>query len=119
MSTASELEPDLAPATSGDIAVLNLASARARSWERFWEAPKRPGIAEYLVEQEYRAVTFLGDAGGLDRAQMLAMHLAHVDPDASRTDLIRAQVASMTHRFTDARAWIARGERHGAPAAAT
>ena len=39
-------------ATAGDIAVINLESARLQSWSRFWQSPQRAGIAEYIVEQE-------------------------------------------------------------------
>ena len=49
------------PATAGDIAVINLESTRQHAWSRFWRAPERPGLAEYIVEQEGLALAFLGD----------------------------------------------------------
>ncbi len=57
--TSPDVEMDLAPATAGDIAVINLKSARQGSWSRFWREPDRPGIAEHIVEQEQLAAQFL------------------------------------------------------------
>jgi tetratricopeptide (TPR) repeat protein len=107
------------PATDGDIAVTNLESARQQSWSRFWRAPDRPGTAEYIVEQEQLAVQFLGDLDGLDRLQTLVNQLAGVDGESVRTALINAQVASMAHRFAEAREHLAQAEVRGAPAEAT
>jgi tetratricopeptide (TPR) repeat protein len=119
MIEALDLTIDLAPATAGDIAVNNLESARQQSWSRFWRAPERPGIAEYIVEQEQLAAQFLGDLGALDRVETLANRLAHVNADSRRTALISGQVASMTHRFAEARVYLAQAEVRGAsPAAA-
>ncbi len=109
---------DFAPATAGDIAAINLNSARAHSWNRFWQTPQRPGIAEYIVEQEHLTAQFLGDLEALDRLEMLARHLAHIDIEAERAALIQAQVASATHRFAAARTHIEEARRHGAPPAA-
>jgi len=102
-------------ATAGDIAVINLESSRQRSWSRFWHEPQRPGIAEYIVEQEQLAVQFLGDLDGLDRLEILVNQLARVDSESMRTALIGAQVASMAHRFADARDYLAHAEVRGAP----
>jgi len=96
------------PLTDGDIAVNNLESARQRSWSRFWHDPLRPGIAEYIVEQEQLRLQFLGDATALDRLDTLANHLDRVDADSPRTALIHAQLASASHRFADARSYLAR-----------
>jgi tetratricopeptide (TPR) repeat protein len=115
MIVTSDREMNLPPATAGDIAVINLESARQQSWCRFWEAPQQPGIAEYIVEQEQLAMQFLGDFGGLDRLQTLSNQLARLDNESSRTALIAAQVASITHRFTDARNHLAQAEVRGAP----
>jgi tetratricopeptide (TPR) repeat protein len=112
---ASDRGINLPPATAGDIAVINLESARQQSWCRFWDAPQQPGIAEYIVEQEQLAVQFLGDFGGLDRLQTLSNQLVRLDNESSRTSLISAQVASITHRFADARNHLAQAEVHGAP----
>jgi tetratricopeptide (TPR) repeat protein len=103
------------PTTDGEIAAINLESARAQSWSRFWQAPLRPGIAEYIVEQEQLAAQFLGDLGALDRLATLVDQLTRVDPQSARTGLISAQVASMAHRFADARACLSQAEACGAP----
>jgi tetratricopeptide (TPR) repeat protein len=97
------LEMDFPLATAGDIAVNNLESARHQSWSRFWQEPERPGIAEYIVEQEQLAAQFLGDMGALDRLGTLVNQLARVDGESARTALINAQVAAMTHRFAEAK----------------
>ncbi|MFL9982612.1 tetratricopeptide repeat protein [Paraburkholderia sediminicola] len=115
MSEAPDLEIDFAPATSGDIAVINLESAREQSWSRFWQAPHRPGIAEYIVEQEHLAAQFLGDLGALDRLGTLVNQLARVDAESMRTTLVSAQVASMKHRFAEARDCLTQAEVRGAP----
>jgi hypothetical protein len=97
-------EIDLAyPLTNGDIAVNNLESARRHSWSRFWRDPLRPGIAESIVEQEQLAAQFVSDMGALDRLDTLVLCLDRVDATSRRTTLIRAQIASMGHRFTEAR----------------
>lgn len=97
------LEMDFPPATAGDIAVNNLESACQQSWSRSWQEPERPGIAEYIVEQEQLAAQFLGDMGALDRLGTLVNQLARVDGESARTALIHAQVAAMTHRFAEAK----------------
>src|ERR1700761_3177470 len=89
--------------TDGDIAINNLESSRQQSWSRFWRDPLRPGIAEYIVEQEQLTLQFVGDSGALDSLDSLVNHLDRVDPEAPRTALIHAQVASMAHRFAEAR----------------
>lgn len=109
---------DFPLATAGDIAVNNLQSARQRSWSRFWQEPRRSGIAEYIVEQEQLAAQFLGDLGALDRLGTLVDELARGDAESMRTPLIRAQVASMTHRFAEARSHLAQAAVRGAPPAA-
>jgi tetratricopeptide (TPR) repeat protein len=115
MIEGPELEMDFPLATAGDIAVNNLQSARQQSWSRFWQEPRRSGIAEYIVEQEQLAAQFLGDLGALDRLGTLVNQLARVDPESMRTALITAQVASMTHRFAEARSYLAQAEARGAP----
>ena len=61
---------------------------------------------------------FLGDLGALDRLETLVNQLARVDAESIRTALITAQVASMTHRFAEARSYLAQAEVRGAPPAA-
>lgn len=108
---------DFAPVTAGDIAAINLNSARAHSWNRFWQTPQRPGIAEDIVEQEHLTAQFLGDLEALDRLEMLAKHLTYIGMEATRVALIQARVASAAHRFADARIHIEQARRHGAPPA--
>lgn len=97
-------EIDLAYAlTDGDIAVNNQESARRHSWSRFWRDPLRPGIAECIVEQEQLTAQFVGDMGALDRLDMVVQCLDRVEAKSPRTTLIRAQIASMGHRFAEAK----------------
>lgn len=100
-------EIDLAyPLTDGDIAVNNLESARRYSWSRFWRDPLRPGIAECIVEQEQLTAPFVGDMGALDRLDSLVQCLDRVEAESPRTTLIRAQIASMGHRFAEAKRYL-------------
>ena len=89
--------------TDGDIAVNNLESARRHSWSRFWRDPLRPGIAESIVEQEQLTAQFVGDMGALDRLDTLVQCLDRVEAESPRITLIRAQIASMAHRFAEAK----------------
>lgn len=116
MIEAPDLEADLPRATAGDIAVNNLMSACERSWSQFWQARERPGIAEYIVEQEHLKAQFLGDLEALDRLDALADELERVDPESVRTALIRAQVASMAHRFPEATRCLELARSRGAAA---
>ena len=101
-------------ATDGDIAVINLASARQQSWNRFWQDPQRPGIAEYIVEQEQLTAQYVGDLTALDRLETLVNHLDRMSAGATRTALIHAQVAAMAHRFAEARDHLTQAEASGA-----
>jgi tetratricopeptide (TPR) repeat protein len=107
MITASEIDL-VYPLTDGEIAFNNLESARRQSWSRFWRDPLRRGVAEYIVEQEQLTLQFVGDPGALDRLEELVCHLDRVDPDSPRSALIHAQVASMAHRFAQARRYLDR-----------
>jgi len=104
-------------ATDGDIAVINLASARQQSWSRFWQDPQRPGIAEYIVEQEQLAAQYVGDLKALDRLETLVNQLDRVSSGAMRTALVHAQVAAMAHRFGEARDHLTQAEARGATSA--
>jgi hypothetical protein len=106
-------------ATAGDIAVINLESARQQSWSRFWQSPQRSGIAEYIVEQEQMTLQFLSDVSALDRLDDLVQQLVRQDINSMRTALIKAQVASTTHRFADARDYLQRAATLGALPEAT
>jgi tetratricopeptide (TPR) repeat protein len=108
----------LYPLTDGDIAVNNLESARLRSWSRVWRDPLQQGIAEYIIEQEQLTLQFIGDLSALDRLEALVNHLDRVDAESPRTALIHAQVASMTHRFADARSYLAKDVVRGQLSAA-
>jgi tetratricopeptide (TPR) repeat protein len=114
-----DLAMDFAPATAGDIAVINLDSARRRSWSRFWRTPDRPGIAETIVEQELLTAQFVGDLTAFDRLEILVNQLARANPEGAQTHLVAAQVACATHRFTDARVNLAQAVARGAPSDAS
>ena len=105
MIAATEID-QLYPLTDGEIAVNNLGSARQRAWSRFWRDPLRPGIAEYIVELEQLTAQFVGDSGALDRLGTLVNHLDRMDAEPPRTALIHAQVASMAHRFAEAKTYL-------------
>ena len=106
-------------ATAGDIAVINLESARLQSWSRFWQSPQRAGIAEYIVEQEQMTLQFLSDVSALDRLDDLVQQLVRQDMDSMRTALIQAQIASTAHRFEGARDYLQRAATLGALPEAT
>lgn len=74
--------------TDGEIAVINLDSARLRSWSRFHQEPQRPGSAETVLEHEQLAAQFAGDLSALSRQELLAEQLAQRDPLSPRTPLI-------------------------------
>jgi tetratricopeptide (TPR) repeat protein len=118
MIEASDLPVHFALATAGEIAAINLESARQQSWSKFWHAPQRPEIAESIVNQEQMATQFLGDTDALDRLEMLANQLGRVDPESAGTTLIHAQVAATAHRFIEAMDSLTLAEARGAPALA-
>jgi tetratricopeptide (TPR) repeat protein len=115
MIPSAEIETYRLVTTDGEIALINLESARRRSWSRFFTDPQREGVAETVVQHEQLTAQFVGDVCALDRLESLANSLAAVLPSSARTALIRAQVSSMTHRFTDARHYLAQAEIGGAP----
>jgi tetratricopeptide (TPR) repeat protein len=115
MSTIVEVDRHPCPsATDGEIAAINLESARRRAWARFAEDPRRAAVAETVVDQERLAVQFLGDLDALDSLESLASQFALVD-DSFRTALVHAGVASTVHHFDDARAHLAGAALLGAP----
>ena len=107
-------EPDLPRATDGEIAAINLESARRRAWARFEQDPSLPGAAEAVVDNERLAAQFLGDLDALDRLDLLASQFVRVD-NSSRAALVQAEVASTEHRFSDARGHLARAALMGGP----
>jgi tetratricopeptide (TPR) repeat protein len=114
MIAEPEIDLDYPLTTDGEIAVNNLESARRQAWSRFWQDPQRPGIAEYIVEQEQFTAQYVGDVAALKRLEVLVEQLDRVGVDAMRTPLIRAQVASMGHRFAEARKHLAEAAVQGA-----
>jgi tetratricopeptide (TPR) repeat protein len=102
------------PATDGEIAAINLESARRGAWARFAQNPRLPGVAEEIVDSERLASQFLGDLDVLDRLDVLALQFARAD-DSFRATLVQAEVASAAHRFDDARGYLARAAQIGAP----
>src|ERR1043165_4944011 len=107
-------EPDLPRATDGEIAAINLESARRRAWARFAHDPRLPGVAEAIVYYENLAAQFLGDLDALDRLEALASQFARVD-DSFRAALVETEVASTVHRFAVARDHLARAASLGGP----
>jgi tetratricopeptide (TPR) repeat protein len=114
VTAALELGRPCPPATDGEIAVINLESARRRAWARFAQDPRCPGVAEEIVDKERLAGQFLGDLDALDRLEALALQFARFD-DSFRAALVLAEVASTGHRFSDARRHLARAAQTGAP----
>ena len=119
MQAVTGLEVEHIAATAGDIAAINLESARQRSWNRFWRAPRQPQIAELIVEQEQLTAQFIGDLTAFDRLEMLVHELNRVEPESVRSALIAAQVACSLHRFAEARAGLAQAVTRGASTEAT
>src|SRR5262245_30270573 len=107
-------EPDLPRATDGEIAAINLESARRRAWARFAQDPRLPGAAEAIVYNENLAAQFLGDLDALDRLEALASQFGRAD-DSFRLAFVQAEVASTVHRFAEARDHLARAAALGAP----
>jgi tetratricopeptide (TPR) repeat protein len=112
-----ELDATCPPATDGEIAAINLDSARRRAWQRFAQDARGPGVAEAVVDTERLAAQFLGDLAALDRLEALASQFARVD-NSFRAELIHVEVASTLHRFSDARWHLALAARMNAPSAA-
>ena len=106
---------DLAQATDGDIAVINQKSSLQGSWNQFWRAPQRPGVAELIVEQEQLTAQFGGDLEAFDRLNILVNQLSRTDPESAQTSLVSAVVAIATHRFAEARVSLAQAVARGVP----
>ena len=88
VSAIADLDDRCPSATDGEIAAINLESARRRAWARFAQDPRRPGVAEAIVDHERLAAQFLGDLDALDRLDALASQFARVD-DSSRAALVQ------------------------------
>jgi hypothetical protein len=111
VSASADLDDRCPSATDGEIAAINLESARRRAWARFAQDPQRPGVAEEILDNERLVGQFLGDLDGLDRLDELVSQFAQ--DDSSRAALVQAEVASTVHRFDDARGHLARAELMG------
>jgi tetratricopeptide (TPR) repeat protein len=105
--------------TAGDLSVLNLQSSLQRAWEVLKRWPDRPGTVERILEEEQIRAQFLGDVAALDRLTSLASEQCLSRPGSAATHIVAAQVASILHRFTDAKTHLADAEACGAPAAVT
>ncbi len=114
MNANGELDRPCPAATDGEIAAINLHSARRRAWARFAQDACLPGVAEAVVDGERLAAQFLGDLDALDRLEALASQFASMD-GSSRAALVHAEVASTVHRFDDARGYLARAAAIGGP----
>jgi tetratricopeptide (TPR) repeat protein len=114
MTAIVELNRLCPSATDGEIAAINLESARRGAWARFAQDPRLPGVVEAAVDEERPAAQFLGDLDALDRLEELASQFSRVD-DSSRAALVQAEVASTVHRFADARDHLARAALMSAP----
>lgn len=117
MTEDALLDSECFQTTDGEIAIINLESARRRSWSKFFEDPTRGKVAETVVEHEQLTLRFVGDVFALDRVESLAAQLALVDAASARGMLIRAQIASMAHRFSEAKQYLVQAEIGGAPTA--
>ena len=72
MTNNSDMEIECLPTTDGGIAVINLESARRRSWSRFDQDPLREGVAQAVVVHEQLSAQFVGDLTALDHLECLA-----------------------------------------------
>jgi tetratricopeptide (TPR) repeat protein len=114
MSAIAAVDGRCPLATDGEIATINLESARRRAWARFADDPRRPGIAESVIDHEGLTAQFVGDLDALDRLDAVASLFGLAD-DSARAALVHAQVASAAHRFADARDHIAHAASMGGP----
>jgi tetratricopeptide (TPR) repeat protein len=117
MTETTELDSECFQTTDGEIAIINLNSARLRSWSRFYQDPQRPGAAETVLEHEQLTAQFASDLSALSRLEVFAEQLGQLDSSSPRTKLIQAQIASALHRFSDARHHLAQANLGGTPSA--
>jgi tetratricopeptide (TPR) repeat protein len=112
VSALVELAPPGPPATDGEIAAINLESARRSEWARFTYDARLPDVAEAVIDLERLTAQFLGDLDALDRLDALATDFGRAD-HSSRAALVHAEVASTAHRFVEARESLERGALMG------
>ncbi|MBT1510306.1 hypothetical protein KIP88_07300 [Bradyrhizobium sp. SRL28] len=115
MTEAALLDSECFQTTDGEIAIVNLNSARLRSWGRFYQDPQRPGAAETVLEHEQLTAQFAGDLSAIGRMEAFGEQLGRLDAASARTMVIKAQIASALHRFSDARHYLAQASLGGAP----
>ena len=115
MTEAAVLDSECFQTTDGEIAIVNLNSARLRSWSRFYQDPQRPGAAETVLEHEQLTAQFASDLSALGRMEAFGEQLGRLDASSPRTMVIQAQIASALHRFSDARHYLAQASLGGAP----
>ena len=115
MTTIVESDHPYPSATDGEIAAINLASARRRAWARFAQDPRLPGAAEAIVYNENLTAQFLGDLDALDRLEALASQSARVDDCFARClfrpRLLQQCIALPMHEDHLARAALMGGPR--------
>lgn len=117
MTAARSSHAEWPRTTAGELAVINLESSLERSWQILRRWPDRPGTAERIVGEEQQRARFLGDVAALDRLDGLSSELRRSRPLSGDAHLVAAQVASMLHRFADAKTHLAKAEALGAPGA--
>ena len=115
MTEAAVLDSECFQTTDGEIAIINLNSARLRSWSRFYQDPQRPGVAETVLEHEQLTAQYASDLSALGRMEAFGEQLGRLDASSARTMVIQAQIASALHRFSDARHYLAQASLGGAP----
>jgi tetratricopeptide (TPR) repeat protein len=115
MTEAAVLDHECYRTTDGEIAIINLNSARLRSWSRFYQDPQRPGAAEIVLEHEQLTAQYASDLSALGRMEAFGEQLGRLDASSARTMVIQAQIASALHRFSDARHHLAQASLGGAP----
>ena len=85
MTEAAVLDSECFQTTDGEIAIVNLNSARLRSWSRFYQDPQQPGAAETVLEHEQLTAQFASDLSALDRMEAFAERLGQLDASSART----------------------------------
>jgi tetratricopeptide (TPR) repeat protein len=114
MTDVTVLDNEPFQTTDGDIAIVNLNSARLRSWSRFDQDPLRAGVAETVLEHEQLTAQFASDLSALGRMEAFGEQLGRLDASSPSTLVIQAQIASTLHRFSDARHYLAQASLGGA-----
>jgi TPR repeat protein len=96
----------LPAATDGTLALINHESILDRCWQTIDLHPDRLGIAAQLIDEEYRRSHFLGDAGALARLLVLSDTLLQQSARSGEAYLLAAQIASLVHKFAEARLYL-------------